>query len=219
MTGARGGAWLEWAGVAATLAAVLASAGDLLLLGVASAATPAVAAGGPLAEPALVVGSYLGVLAIPLYAVGYWYVSRGLPPRYGRPVVALGTCGAVVGATIHGVTGAALHAENLTVVGRAGGSPLLTLTPFAAYLVPLWLVVAATSLAGSVLFMIPVVRGESAYRRWMALASPAVLVLVIGACASLSPWSRALIAPASPNLAHVLFFAVTSTGVATPQRR
>ena len=95
---------------------------------------------------------------------------------------------------------------------RAG---VVTLLPFAAHIVPLWVLVAAALLAGSILFAIPVLRGESVYRRWMALASPAVLVAVIAAGASVSAWSRTLIAPASPNLAHVLFFAVASAGAAT----
>ena len=70
----------------------------------------------------------------------------------------------------------------------------------------------------SVLFAVPVARGASAYPRWMVLASPAVVVMLIAACASVTTWSRALIAPASPNLAHVIFFAVTTTYVA-PHRR
>jgi hypothetical protein len=209
-----GTAGSAWAGVVAAVAATLASGGDLLLLVVASSSTRALARGGPLREPALVVGYYLGVLAIPLYAVGYWYVGRGLPPRYGRAVVVLGTCGAVVGATIHGVTGAALHASNLGNDAVQTDDSIATLLPFAAYLVPLWALVAAALLAGSILFAIPVLRGESVYRRWMALASPGVLVAVIGACASVSIWSRALLAPASPNLAHLLFFALASTSAA-----
>ena len=129
---------------------------------------------------------------------------------------ALGTCGAVVGATIHGVTGVALHASS-SAPGAAGhmGSSLVTLSPFAAYLVPLWLLVAAALLAGSILFAIPVLRGESAYRRWMALLSPAALVVMIGAGASVGTWSSAVIAPASPNLAHVVFFALASIEPAT----
>ena len=199
-----------WAGVIATVAAALATTGDLLLLAVATSVTPTLAPGGALREASLVVGYYLGVLAIPLYALGYWHVSCGLPWRYGRAVLALGTGGAVLGATIHGVTGAALHASSFGAgdAERTGNS-LVTLLPFAAYLVPLGVLVAVALLAGSILFAIPVLRGESAYRRWQVLVSPAVLVVVIGACASAGTWSRALVAPASPNLAHLLFFALT----------
>lgn len=215
------GVWTKWTGIVATIAAVLASAGDLLLLGVASGATPAVAVGEPLAEPALIVGYYLGVLTIPMYALGYWHVGRQLPSPYGRAVVALGTCGAVVGATIHGVTGAALHARSVAGLAavRVGGSAHLSLMPFAAYLVPVWTIVAVALLAGSILFAVPVLRGESVYPRGMALANPAVLIVVIGACASASTWSRTLIAPASPNLAHVLFFALATMHGSTQQRR
>jgi hypothetical protein len=203
-----GAAWRERAGIVATVAAALASAGDLLLLAVATA--PGV--DGSRAEPALVCGYYLGVLAIPLYALGYWDVGRRLPPRYGRAVVALGTCGAILGATIHGVTGAALHARSVAGIAapRPDDSAYLSLMPFAAYLLPLWAVVAVALLAGSLLFAVPVLRGESVYPRWMALASPAVLIAAIAACASASAWSRTLIAPASPNLAHTIFFALAT---------
>jgi hypothetical protein len=208
----------------ATVAAAFASAGDLLLLAVATAATPALAIGGSLREPALIVGYYLGVLAIPLYAVGYWGVSRGLPVRYGRAVAVLGACGAVVGATIHGVTGAALHARSLGAsVAAAEASPFFMLEPFGAYLVPLWVSVAAATLVGSILFAVPVLRGESDYRRWVGAANPTVLVAVISASASVSSWSRALVVPASPNLAHVVFFALALSASASapddPRRR
>jgi hypothetical protein len=133
--------------------------------------------------------------------------------------LALGTFGAVVGATIHGVMGAALHAVSAGAGdgGRPGNS-LVTLLPFAAYLAPLWVLVAAALLVGSILFAIPVLRGKSVYPRWMALMSPAVLVVMIGSCASVAAWSRALVAPASPNLAHLLFFAFTSATAKTGQR-
>ena len=110
------------------------------------------------------------------------------------------------------MTGAALHARHATVVAAAGESGGIdALMPFVAYLLPLWLVVAVTLLAGSVVFALAVARGETGYRPAMALANPAVLVLVIAAGASFSTWSRALIVPASPNLAHVVFFALASS--------
>jgi len=71
--------------------------------------------------------------------------------------------------------------------------------------------------AGSVAFALPVARGTSAYPRWMAGANPAALVVVIGIAASVAPWSRALIVPASPNLAHGIFFALMAMAAATPE--
>lgn len=201
---------LNGAAVLATIAAVLASAGDLLLLAVANAVTPALAPGGASRAPALVCGYYLGVLAIPWYAVGYWSVGRRLPPRHGRTVAALGACGAVLGATIHGVTGAALAAvEPVGAATADGGVDLLR--PFTAYLAPLWAIVALATLAGSVAFAIPVMRGETSYPRWLAFANPVAGIVVISACAGFFGVTRALIVPASPNLAHVVFFGLVAT--------
>ena len=195
------------AGVVATLAAVLASAGDLLLLAVANGIDPALAAGGTLRPAALVAGYYLGVLAIPLYALGYWHVGRRLPLPYRRVVTVLGACGAVVGATIHGVTGMAI--ATLQVPTAAGG--VEALRPLAAYLAPLWTIIALATLVGSAAFVLPVVRGESTYPRWLALANPIVVMVAICACAAVSPTAATLLVPASPNLAHVLFFALTAS--------
>ena len=201
------------AGWVAAGAAVAASAGDLLLLAVATPATPALAVGTALGRQVLVIGHYLGVLAIPLYALGYRYVGDRLGPPYARPLTALGLCGGIVGGTIHGVTSVAIAAGGLGAATQLGSSPVPASSPFAAYILPLWAIVTAAVLAGSVAFTIAVMRGNGDYVRWMALASPAALVVVIGACASVSSAARALIAPAAPNLARVAFFALASANV------
>jgi hypothetical protein len=54
--------------------------------------------------------------------------------------------------------------------------------PFAAYLVPPWVLVGMMLLVGSMLIAVPVSRGDSEQPRWMALANPAVLIVVIGGC-------------------------------------
>jgi hypothetical protein len=194
------------AGIVATLAAVLASAGDLLLLGVANGIAPALAAGGYLRPAALIAGYYLGVLAIPFYAVGYWHLGCRLPRPYGRVVTMLGACGAVVGATIHGVTSTAIA----TLQAPSSGGGVDALRPVAAYLVPLWTIVALATLVGSAAFTLPVLRGESTYPRWLAFANPVVGIAAISACAAVSPAVAPLLVPASPNVAHVLFFALAS---------
>ena len=191
-------------------AAVAASVGDLLLLAVATPATPALALGTALGRRALVVGHYLGVLAIPLYALGYRYVGSRLGDPYGRLLTALGVCGGVVGGTIHGVTSVAIAAGSLGAATEFGSSPIPLSSPFAAYILPLWAIVTSAVLAASVIFTTAVVRGSGDYRRSMALASPAVLTIAIGTCASISSASRALVTPAAPNLAHIAFFVLAS---------
>ena len=99
--------------------AVAASVGDLALLWVAWAADGRLGIASP-PEGTLVIGHYLGVLGIPLYALGYRALADGIreaAPRAARWVVALGAVGSVVGAVVHGLTGA------LTAVGiRTGGA-------------------------------------------------------------------------------------------------
>ena len=200
----------------AAAAAAAASVGDLLLLVVANVAIPGLPVGTPSGDRALVAGHYPGVLAIPLYALGYRYVGRRLGPPYERTVTALGACGAIVGGTIHGVTSVAIAAGGLGAT-QFGSSLVPTSSPFAAYLLPLWALATAAVLGVSVAFTTGVARGGGDYRRWMALASPAALVVATGACASLFTSLHALLVPASPNLVHVVFFALAASDVT--QRR
>src|SRR6186997_2609559 len=80
-------------GKVATLAAVCASLGDLALLYVANARRPELALPPP-PDGLLLAGFYLGVLALPLYGLGYWRVASGLHDAAdARRVVALGAFG------------------------------------------------------------------------------------------------------------------------------
>src|SRR5690348_10599998 len=91
------------AGVAATLAAVLASAGDFILL---AHGAMRVAGDRTLDSPVLIAGHFLGTLCIPFYAAGYWLIGRGLSGTrsWARAVFPLGAYVAAVGAVVHGVT-------------------------------------------------------------------------------------------------------------------
>lgn len=124
---------------------------------------------------------------------------------------ALAAAGAVIGATIHGVTSVAIAAGGLGAATQFGSSPVPASSPFAVYILPLWAIASAAVLAVSVSFTIAVARRGGDYRAWMAFANPAALVLLIALCGSVSPAGRSLIVPASPNLAHVAFFALASS--------
>ena len=113
------------AGLAATVAALAATAGDLLLLWVANAARPELSALPPPPPVSLIAGYYLGVLAIPLYGLGYWQVAEDIASggrRVARAVFLLGLSGGAVGGVVHGVTGLVIHADRL--LGAAGDDPL-----------------------------------------------------------------------------------------------
>jgi len=188
--------------------AVAASAGDLGLVWVGLAHDGAF--GLPAPWPGmLLLGHYLGVLGIPLYGLGYAALAAGIrggSPRAARAVCLLGAVGAVVGAVVHGLTGALTHAAIRTGASTAPSAMLAI--PEAAFLLPLWGIVALALAAGSLAFAAAVGRGGTRYPRWMAFCNPLAATGVIAGLAAPLPLLAALVVPAAPNLAHVVVFTV-----------
>lgn len=202
---------MRGAGAVAVGAALAATVGDLLLLWVANARRPEFAALPVPPAAALVTGLYLGVLALPLYGLGYRCVAEALAPadrRSARRVLLLGAYGGALGAVEHGLTALVLHGE--VASGASAADPLVVIVRHGAFLLPLWVVVAGFVTAGSLVYARTVLRGGTAYPRWMAAANPLLLLAVLGACAAPSAWLRAFLLPAAPNVAHVAFFALAA---------
>jgi hypothetical protein len=195
---------LLFAGIAATLAAVLASAGDFILL---AHGAMRIAGDRTADAPVLIAGHFLGTLCIPFYAGGYWLVGAGLANagRWARAVFPLGCYVAAVGAVVHGVT-AMMIETNRDAVG--GGN--ITEVPHAIYLLPLWLVVLGAAVVLTAIYVAGVLSGRSAFPRWMALVNPVTLTAAIIAASLPFPRAAAFLIPASANLVHIIFFAFTT---------
>ena len=189
----------------AVLGAVAASAGDLLMLWVGNARRPEL--GLPLpGDSVLWLGAALGVIGIPLYALGYRAAAlRLLPthPRSARCVTACGALVAVFGAGIHALT-ARLIAEAIRS-GAPGAAPLDAVAAAGPLLVALWAAAGLATLVASIAFVWGVRQ-----RLPLALANPALGTLALGLAAQPDETLRSFLAPAAPNLAHVLFFLVCS---------
>jgi hypothetical protein len=191
---------------AAVVGAVTASLGDIGLLWVAWAAD------GRLGVPAppggtLIVGHYAGIIGIPLYALGYAALADGVraaAPGAAGWIARLGFVGAVVGAVVHGLTG------TLTAVAIRTGAPTapdaLPAMPEAMLLLPLWGIVIGVSTIGSVMFATVVARGGTCFPRWFAACNPLVVTIALAAASAPLPTAAAFVAPAAPNLAHVVVF-------------
>ncbi len=151
--------------------------------------------------------TYVGVLAILGYAVGYWQVACGLVgagEAVARRVFVAGALMAGVGAVIHGMTGLTIRYETL------GGGDVPVARAIAA-LLPLWLLGLACGAVAAVAYIQAVLRGTTAYPRWMAAANPIVLPVAIGGLSALvGERVRAFVVPAAPNLGHVVFFGLTT---------
>jgi hypothetical protein len=198
----------------AAVAALVASAGDLLLLWFANAGRRELGLPAP-PDGALLTGHQLGVFAIPLYGVGYWGVSRAIGAAHGRAarfVFVAGALGGAYGGVVHGITGVAEQLER--AAGIAPGDPMAFVARLGAFLVPLWIGIAVAIAAGSTVFAVAVARGDTALPRWMALANPLALVLLAGLLGAPTSIGRALLVPAAPNLAHIWFFALAGLALA-----
>jgi hypothetical protein len=183
----------------ATLAAVVATAGDLLLLWAANGGRPALRA--------VWLGGALGVLGIPLYALGYGAAGGLLArPASGRLVRAAGAGAALLGAIIHGLT-ARLVAADLDAAGPRR-DPIAAVAASGLTLPLLWAVSAVLVAWASIVFARDVARGASALPRWAAWTTPALLTVGLALAGLPTAALRAFLTPAAPNLAHVGFFAV-----------
>ncbi len=194
------------------LAAVAASLGDLALLYVVNARRADLGLPPPPAG-LLVAGFYLGVLALPLYGLGYWQVAAGLrrdDPRGARHVFVLGAYGGALGAVVHGVTAHVIRVEELA--GVPGADPLAVIAQHGVFLLPLWGALTLMTIAGSTIYATVVLRGRSAYPRWMAFVNPALMLVATSLLALPSVWLAAFLLPAAPNLVHVVFFAACTLG-------
>jgi hypothetical protein len=192
----------------AAFAALLASAGDLILLYVANAQREEL--GLPQVGRAwLWLGGALGVLFIPLYALGYRAASRLVAPvssSAAQVLFASGAIAAILGSLIHGLTTAYIGADLEAAV--PGRDPLASVVSWGAPLLALWGLAALLVLVASGVFLWCVSRGATRAPRSAALANPALVTVVLSAVGLPSVLLRSFLTPAAPNLAHLVFFSV-----------
>ncbi len=193
------------AGIAAA-AAGFASAGDLLMLYAANAPRPEFARSSALAG-ALLVGGVLGVVAIPFYAFGYRAAARLAGERRGARLgglTGLGVGIGILGAAIHGLTAVSIEAD--LAAGAPLRDPVDAIAAWGLPILSMWIVAAVLVGIASLRFAAGVVRVGSPGPRWLALATPALLTVLLAAPGLGTPLGAAYLTPAAPNLAHGIFF-------------
>jgi hypothetical protein len=164
----------------------------------------------PPAGPAwLWLGGALGVLFIPLYALGYRAASRLVAPASSSAaqiLFASGALAAVLGSLIHGLTAAYIRADLEAAV--SGPDPLESVASWGALLPALWGLAALSVLIASALFAWFASRGAARAPRSAALANPALVTVALSAVGLPFLFLRSFLTPAAPNLAHLVFFSV-----------
>jgi hypothetical protein len=162
-------------------------------------------------ETRLTLGHFIGVLAAPLYLVGYWHIAQMLRPA-GRHlsgiVFGLGIYAFIIGDVWLG------GRVNLALTVKAreaapdGLRPLLSdlLVDISAHNEPLINIVRVLILIISVLMFCGIITGKSHYPRWLIVFTPIVLVVQIFALYLMAPSIGVYVLPVAMNAAHLVFF-------------
>jgi len=165
---------------------------------------------------ALWVGGLLGAVAIPLYAFGYRRAALIVAPAASataRVITLAGATTALVGAVIH-----ALTAWHIFSSPQAPGSDPLTAVTDTPLLLALWIIAGVSALAASILIARAAWRSQ---QRLVAMLNPALVSAVVAVIGTTVPSLRAYLAPAAPNVAHLVFFVACglSAAAASSTRR
>ena len=169
----------------------------------------------------LTAGHFIGVLSAPLYFVDYWHVAHMLRPAgrwisYG--VLGLGVYAFAIGNVwLGGRVNLALVVQARDVVDGSQMEPLsVLLQDISAHNEPLINVVRILVLIVSILMAWGILSGKSAYPRWTVAVLPILLLVLIFVCYAILPVVGIFLLPAAMNIAHFIFFLV-STMIAAKQ--
>jgi hypothetical protein len=203
----------------AAVGALLATASDLCLLYVVNSRRPGFLL--PAAPPIVLwLGGALGVLMIPLYALGYEAAARALSPaeiRAARVVRFGGGLAALLGAVIHALTTARLASD--IEAGIPGRDPVEAVASWGPRLLILWAIASVSATCASAAFAWAVGRGRSLFPPALAWANPTLLTLLLGLASLPIQILRAFLTAAAPNLAHALFFAACAAALGAVRAR
>lgn len=161
----------------------------------------------------LLTGYALGVLLVPAYIPGYWLVFRGLRNAGGWlswPVLVLGSYTAAVTGALHAMPPLiGLLARHGAADAATGGRLLAQARSFAD---PLHGVVNGLFVLTSLWFAAAVLSGRTLFPRALAAANPLLVasLLLLPSLAAPRFAPAALLAAASYNLAHLVFFALAT---------
>ncbi len=156
-------------------------------------------------------GHILGVVAIPLLAVGYWHVCHALKlsgVKHTSIFFWLMAYGLAIGAAAHGTFAGLIvlvqtRTVSATTIGYnyflTYGGPLFAVTLFCYAVVSIW-------------FCIAVLSKRTLYPKWMAFLSPFFISLLIALFqqSGVIPVLGNFLAPTWLNFAHVVFFTLST---------
>ncbi len=163
----------------------------------------------------LTAGHFIGVLAAPIYFVGYWHVAQMLRSA-GRwlaaCVLGLGVYAFAVGNVwLGGRVNLALTVKARDAAAQDLQQPFSDLLQeISSHNEPLINIVRVLVLVISLLMAWGIVSGKSHYPRWTLAVLPIILLVLIFLSYAAVPAVGNFLLPAAMNIAHVIFFGVST---------
>ncbi len=162
-------------------------------------------------------GHVLGVIAIPLLAIGYWHVCHALKlsgVKHTSIFFWIMVYGLAVGAAAHGTF------AGLIVLIQTGSASTIGQNYFLTYGGPLFVMTLLCYAIVSVWYCITVLFKRTLYPKWMAFLSPFFVSLLIALFqgSNVVPALGNILAPAWLNFAHVVFFTLSTCVLWNVQR-
>lgn len=154
-------------------------------------------------------GFFLAVLAAPVYGLAYHVIAVALrlSKRWHIAVVGLAVFGFSVGNVWLGTNA---YVAFLVQAAAAGSDVNAALAFINQLSDPLLQIVRVVVVSLYLVTIVTILRGHTAYPRWVALLAPAVLTGMIFVLYMVVPMVGSILIPAALNIAHVVFMAVTA---------
>jgi len=151
------------------------------------------------------IGHFVGILAAPLYIIGFWHVMKMLEPANrmaARIAFAIMSYGIIIGAVWIGSRSSVSGLINFSDVS----SVLSLITAYEFRYENLLQITRLAVLGFSVIFVWLVLSGRSHYPRWVAVLNPILLILVSFAIWAVAPAVGIYLMPIALNVAFAVLF-------------
>lgn len=153
-------------------------------------------------------GHFIGVLAAPLYIVGYWHIMKMLEPAnkiFARVAFAVMSYGIIMGAVWIGSRASISAIMNDDAV--ASMASLISL--YDLRYETLLQITRVAALIFSAIFVWLTLSGRSYYPKWMAIFNPLILILASFAIFVIAPSIGVYLMPIALNVAFAILFAIS----------
>lgn len=160
-------------------------------------------------------GYYLSVIGAPLYIIGYWHIVGMLrlhKTKLGWVIMSLAVFGFMSGFAwlISNAYQGLLVQAIAAASEETAGALLAVQTKVDAMSLPLLQVIRFQVMIMSVILAVAVFKYQTFYPRWMAIFTPFVLILLVFSTLLFMPSIGKYFVPEALNVAHFIFFALST---------